>query len=106
LGDFGLKVKRGWNEDQLYDAILTAIEEQCETASDITTWESLSYVELTRMLKENREPAENAVRNSLLLLLALCPSHHDGIDLRGEDVSNLSPRERTQVLAKLKAAFF
>jgi hypothetical protein len=93
-------------EEQMYDAILTAVQEFEQNESDFTTWESLNYVELSKMVKENREPAENAARNCILLMLALCPSRSDGIDLRGVDIDDLSPRERAKVLASVRDALF
>lgn len=98
-----MKGTRSSDEDTLYDFILEALE-QIQTGMDPALYESLGYLKLATMLKENGLRDANTVRNCLLLILALLTPHNEGLDLDGKDLLELSPKEQQKVLAKVKAA--
>lgn len=95
-----MKVEKLISEDQLYDAILARLSSISKRKNEVC-WESRTYVELMKILKNGEEPSENAVRNSLLLILALFNPRREGVDLWGIDIDKINPKERQQLIHEI-----
>ncbi len=93
-----MKIERIVSENQLYDAILGRLSAMAPLRKDNDRWESQVYVELMRILKNGEEPSNNAIRNSILLLLALFNPALEGVDLWGTDMQKINPRDRQQLI--------
>ncbi len=93
-----MKIEKVESENQLYDIILDRIALIASKRKDDTRWESQTYVELMRILKKGEEPSKNAIRNCIILLLALFNTGREGVELWGTDLEKLSPTERQQLI--------
>ncbi len=96
-----VKIVKIESENQLYDAILERLSVIASKRKDDARWESQTYVELMRILKNGEEPSNNAVSNSILLLLALFNPGREGVDLWGTDMQKINPKDRQQLIYEL-----
>ncbi len=96
-----MKIEKITDENQLYDAILARISSSSSTPKEDTCWETQTYVELMKILKNGEEPSDNAVRNSILLLLALFSPRREGVELWGTDLQKMNPQDRQQLIYEL-----
>ncbi len=96
-----MKIEKITDENQLYDAILARISSGSSTPKEDTCWETQTYVELMKILKNGEEPSDNAVRNSILLLLALFSPRREGVELWGTDLQKMNPQDRQQLIYEL-----
>ncbi len=96
-----MKIEKIESENQLYDAILERLSVIASKRKDDARWESQTYVELMRILESGEEPSNNAVRNSILLLLALFSPGREGVDLWGTDMQKMNPQDRQKIIYEL-----
>ncbi len=96
-----MKIEKVESENQLYDAILERLSVTASKRKEDTCWESQTYVELMRLLKNGEEPCDGAVRNSILLILALFSPGREGVDLWGPDLQNINPNDRQAIILEL-----
>ncbi len=99
-----MKVEKPVSENQLYDAILERLSVIASKRKDDACWESQTYVELMRILKNGEEPSDNAVRNSIILLLALFNPGREGVELWGTDLQKINAKDRQQLIYELLEA--
>ena len=65
---------------------------------------ALADEELIRVLNNNQSLTTNTIRNCILLTIALFSTAHNGVDLEGIDVRELSNLDKEEVFAAVNAA--
>ncbi len=96
-----MKIENIESENQLYNTILDRLASLASEREEDPCWESQTYVELMQILKSGKEPSDGAVRNSIIMLLALFSPRYEGVDLWGTDVQKLKPQDRQQLIYEL-----